>query len=379
MKTKYILSIVVITFLIGCNSDSSTKNPISDNNTSTQKPIHVEFRYGISYTKKGEKKAITMSVSPQQTKIGKIYNLAKELDIDSCKIIDTKNINIKDKTIYNVGDILVTAEWSEKPLSILKYNDFTKNYNASALFGTNPAFVNYTTDERVTFSSSKFNISGSAIKPIKILNPKRENGNYPNVNKNMPLNIVWSGGSSQDIIIFLKGYWTSWIPSEPETLVCHVENDGKFTIPQDILKSFQWRQKTNLVIEDMKIIKTKNAKLNMHSFVELYIYENKNAKPPSPTATMQEGYVENRCSTKEECGGGDCLHENIFHDGYCSLIHCKSDNECPSDAHCFIEKGQFSIPQFCSKPCSVDSDCRTPYYHCREDDMHIKSCVPAVF
>ena len=181
------------------------------------------------------------------------------------------------------------------------------------------------------------------------------------------------------IIIYLTGIWNSFVNEEPETLACYVENDGEFTIPINILDKFQWGQKTDLSIVDRQTIMTENAKLIIGVTTTLDIYEDRNATPPSPTKTMEEGYAGNTCSTKEECGGGDCFRDSIFPDGYCSLKYCKSDNECPSDSNCFIQRRQITIPQFCAKPCSVDSDCRTPYYHCREGDNKVKSCVPAIY
>jgi hypothetical protein len=64
-----------------------------------------------------------------------------------------------------------------------------------------------------------------------------------------------------------------------------------------------------------------------------------------------------------------------------TIQYCTSSNynQCPSGTNCFIQEGQGSIPQFCAKPCSVDSDCRTSHYHCREGDNKVKSCVPAIY
>ncbi len=377
MKIRYILGLGVIISLISCNS---TKEPTKEDNTTIKKFIHVGFGYQRQYTQKGERKVIEMHVSPKKTKFEELDKLSKKIDVDSCKIIDKSVIETGDNSVLDVGDIQINAQWHETPLTTFKYSNITKNYNAFIIYGLDKRFINYRSGDKVTFQATnpKITVSGNAIAPIEILNPKINSTSH-NVDTTIPLKVTWSGGSSQNILIYLTGIWTSLVTEETQTLACHVENDGEFTIPIDILNKFEWRQKTELSIIDRQTILSENAKLIMEAYTELVIYKNKSARPSAPTQTMQEGYVENKCSTKEECGGGECLNDESFADGYCSIKHCQTDNQCPNDAHCFIEKGQFSLPQFCAKPCSVNSDCRTPYYHCREDDNHIKSCVPAVF
>ena len=377
MSTKYFFGVIIgAIFLVSCNENSSSEKE----SIIKKKSMNVNFEYQRQYTQTGEKNVIEIHVSPKKTKFKELDKLSKKIDVDSCKIIDKSVIKLGDNRILDVGDIKVNAQWYETPLTTLKYSHATKNYNAFVIYGLDKRLINYRSGDKVTFQATnpKITISGNAITPIEIISPKINSTSH-NVDTTMPLKVTWSGGSSQNILIYLTGIWTSLVTEEPQTLACNVENDGNFIIPIDILNRFEWRQKTELSIIDRQTVLSENAELIMGAYTQLTIYINKSARPSAPTHTMQEGYVENKCSTKEECGGGECLNDKIFADGYCSIKHCQTDNQCPNDAHCFIEKGQFSLPQFCAKPCSVDSDCRTPYYHCREDDNHIKSCVPAVF
>ena len=116
----------------------------------------------------------------------------------------------------------------------------------------------------------------------------------------------------------------------------------------------------------------------------LIISADPDAEPnTSDNPSMEEGYVENRCTADDDCGGGQCLLDDEFTlssgYGYCSIANCESDDVCPSDSNCFTTETLRSIPypSFCAKKCSTHEDCRT------EDeiicDENKKSCVPGIW
>jgi hypothetical protein len=111
-------------------------------------------------------------------------------------------------------------------------------------------------------------------------------------------------------------------------------------------------------------------------------YDPEPSKPYPPldcvSDSMAEGFAGEPCTTDDECGGGCCLTpvEVYFHGGYCSLIGCSNDGDCPSDAACISNPyPQVPIQSFCAKRCASNDDCRWMEYACLEYDG-VNVCRP---
>lgn len=335
-----------------------------------------------------------MSVSPNNTGTmfgrSRIEILSKQIEIDSCEILDASVHKTVEEKILDAGDVRVNAEWNGWEIPLFKYGTLTNNY-ATQLKYRGAGLANYRAGSKITFYGeggkdvSAFEASDKTITPITLTNPKvDENGQVPQVNRKIPLNITWKGGDSQNVFIYLTSKWvTKFNPIE--ILACNVKNDGAFSIPLDIIKQYNWGQLTTLTALDFKMKAmplscTKDAQLVISASSSLYIHQDINATPKAEDKVMQVGFVGKSCTKNEECGGGTCFVEEPFFGGYCGLKNCTiANNQCPSDAVCFVQASQFSLPNFCAKPCSVDSDCRTSDAQvCRTGDDGAKSCVPGV-
>jgi len=410
LKQNLLMGLISLT-LMGCGSDNQSDDTIIKEPTSkTKKAENASFRYindcigckdvtlldGLLFSGNplNDSKLIEMSVAPNSTGNmffqSRVENLSKKIAIGSCEILD-KNLNKNiDEKILDAGDIKVYANWSGWETAIFKYHNSTKNYSTQLLYrgdGVN----NYTSNSKITFTGeggkdiSSFEVSDTTMTPLILTNPKVDrNGKVPQIDKSIPLKVTWQGGDSQDIIIYLTSKWVT-TDSNSEVLACHVKNDGNFLIPLSILKKYNWGQLTTLTLLDFKkktmhLSSNKNAQLVVSSSAFLYIHQDINATLPMEDITMQIGFVGKSCTTDTECGGGTCFLEDPFFGGYCGVKNCTiENNQCPSDANCYADKSQLSLPTFCAKPCNIDSDCRVSDAQvCRVGDDNKKSCVPGV-
>lgn len=414
MKKQYLLLISII-ILLSCGSTSQQDTSIESPDETIETSIeNASFRYReycvgcqnvvlldgkifselIDYTK-----MIEMSIIPTNTD-GILVNrrmetLAKKIPIESCKILNDNVHTVPKADILDAGDVTFQGDWSSIELANFTYSTSTNNYSTELIYqkeGHEPKerIENYGGSRKVTLKGNgsqnvkAFEITATTMAPIVLTYPKvNSNGEVPQVDTQAPLNITWRGGESENIHIFLRGDWISSSDTS-DILACNVQNDGNFTIDTEILKSFNWANLTTLMISDSKMVNmslshNQNSQLTISSASSLYIHQDINATPIFQAKTMDIGYVGTQCSSDDDCGGGECLKDTAFAEGYCSIKNCTSDNMCPSDAHCFIQTTQFTLPQFCAMPCENDTDCRGGgLYHCREADNGTKSCVPAV-
>lgn len=411
-KLNLLIGIIIGTFFIGCGSnnhidsgDEITQEP----HTKTKNPENASFRYihdcvgckdvvlldglGFFNKPKNDSKLIEMSVSPNNS--GKMFfqsrieHLMKDIPLDSCKILDERVHKTVEEKILDAGDIRV-IDWNGVELALFKYSNLTNNYNTQLRY-QGEGVDNYTAHAKITFNGeggkdiSTFSVSTNTMNPITLTNPKVDkDGQVPQVNTLLPLKVTWKGGDSKNIFIYLTSKWIS-VSASSKVLACNVKNDGEFSVPLDILKKYDWGQLTTLTTLDFKmkpmvLSSNKDAQLVVSSSSFLYIHQDINATPKAEEKTMQIGFVGKSCTRDDECGGGTCFLEEPFWGGYCGLKNCKiENNQCPSDAVCFVETSQFVLPTFCAKSCNVDSDCRVSDAQvCRVGDDGHKSCVPGV-
>jgi hypothetical protein len=390
MRKLNLLIGIIGVFLVGCGDSNSTKKPIDEEPTTQTKKIeNASFRYihncvgckdivllgGLVFSAnpQNDSKLIEMSISPNNT--GRMFFqsrvelLSKQIAIDSCEILDESLHKTVEEKILDAGDVRVEADWSGWEIPLFKYDNVTNNYSTQLKY-RGDGLDNYSAGSQITFNGeggkdvSAFEVSANSMTPITLTSPKVDkDGQVPQVNSTLPLRVTWKGGDSENIFIYLTSKWiTISVPSE--ILACNVKNDGDFSIPLDILKKYNWGQLTTLTALDSKmkpmpLSSTKDAQLVISSSSFLYIHQDINATPKVEEKIMQVGFVGKPCTGDEECGGGTCFLEEPFFSGYCGLKNCTiENNQCPSDAVCFVQASQFSLPTFCAKPCDIDSDCR---------------------
>jgi len=411
MKKLNLLLALISVSLIGCVDSSSKKEPIGEEPTAQIKKIeNASFRYihncvgckdvvllgGLVFSTnpQNDSKLIEMSVSPNNTGTmffqSRVELLSKQIKVDSCEILDESVHKTVKEKILDAGDVRIDADWSGWEIPIFHYSSVVNNY-ATQLKYIGEGLENYSAGSKITFHAegskniSAFEVSDNTITPITLTNPRVDReGKVPQVDTSMPLNVTWEGGDSKNIFIYLTSNWVT-TNGVSEILSCNVKNDGEFSIPLEIMKKYNWGQFTTLRILDFKmkpmpISSTKDAQLVISASSFLYIHQDINATLKQEEKTMQVGFVGKSCTGSEECGGGTCFLEEPFFGGYCGLKNCTiENNQCPSDAVCFVQVSQFSLPTFCAKPCDVDSDCRVADAQvCRVGDDGEKSCVPGV-
>ena len=102
--------------------------------------------------------------------------------------------------------------------------------------------------------------------------------------------------------------------------------------------------------------------------------------PPIETDPLPEERVGEPCTDPAACGGGCCIPQVgdvYFADGYCSVVDCTSDSDCPADAFCMPNHYVWvPIDSYCAKRCTSDADCRTPMYACLVTDVGVNGCLP---
>ncbi|HFU74683.1 MAG TPA: hypothetical protein ENK66_00400 [Arcobacter sp.] len=407
-KLNLLISIIGVS-LVGCGSSNhidSGDEPISK----TKNPENASFRYihdcigckdvvllgGLVFSAnpKNDSKLIEMSVSPNNTGTmffqSRIETLSRKIDVDSCEILNERIHKTVEEKILDAGDVSVEADWSGWEIPVFHYDSTTNNY-ATQLKYRGEGLDNYSAGSKVTFygeggkSVSAFEVSDTTITPITLTSPRVDSdGQVPQVDSSMPLNVTWEGGDSKNIFVYLTSSWVT-TNGVSEILSCNVKNDGKFSIPLELIKKYNWGQFTALTVLDSKmkpmlLSSTKDAQLVVSASSSLYIHQDINATLKQEEKTMQVGFVGKPCTGDGECGGGTCFLEEPFLGGYCGLKYCTiENNQCPSDAICFIQSSQFSLPTFCAKPCDVDDDCRVSDAQvCRVGDDGQKSCVPGV-
>lgn len=411
MKKLNLLLTILSMSLIGCGDSDSIKQPIDkEPSTQTKKIENASFRYihdcvgckdvvllgGLVFSAnpKNDSKLIEMSVSPNNTGTmffqSRIELLSKQIAIDSCEILDKSLHKTVEEKILDAGDVRVDVDWSAWEIPLFNYGSVTNNYSTQIKY-RGEGLDNYNAGSKITFNGeggkdvSAFEVSANTMTPITLTSPKVDkDGQVPQVNSLLPLKVTWEGGDSKNIFIYLTSKWIS-ASAPSKILACNVKNDGDFSIPLDILKKYDWGQFTTLTTLDFKMKPmplscTKDAQLVISSSSFLYIHQDINATAKVEEKTMQIGFVGKPCTGDEVCGGGTCFLDEPFFGGYCGLKNCTiENNQCPSDAVCFVQASQFSLPTFCAKPCDIDSDCRTSDAQvCRVGDDGEKSCVPGV-
>ncbi len=412
MKELNLLLSILSVSLIGCGDNNSKKEPtVKEPTTKTKKIENASFRYihdcvgcknvvllgdlVFSNNPQNDSKLIEISVSPNSTGTmfnqSRIENLIKSITVDSCKILDNNLLHkTQNENILDAGNVRVEADWSGWKTVVFNYNNLTKNYSTQLIY-RGKGLDNYTAGSRITFIGeggkdiSAFEVSANTMSPIILTSPKvNKYGQVPQVNTSTPLKVTWKGGDSNNIFIYLTSNWVT-TNRVSEVLACNVKNNGKFSIPLNILKKYDWGEFTTLTVLDFKmkpmpISSNKNAQLIISSSSSLYIYQDINTTQKVKDKTMQVGFIGKSCIGDEECGGGTCFLEEPFWGGYCGLKNCTiKDNQCPNDAVCYVDNSQYSLPTFCAKPCKIDDDCRvTDAQVCRAGDDGQKSCVPGV-
>ena len=237
-----------------------------------------------------------------------------------------------------------------------------------------------------------FSADALSPEPFDITSPHTDtDGKIQSISTDQPLEILWSGGSNFDnLVLILEAYYCPGsIAAINFMVMCHVENDGDFTIPAEHLSDLEWpnyvtlhmtmSQKVSLEVPEIE----PDTAWSIRSISTVPIYENPDASPPPYNCEsdfMEEGFVGNACLDDSECGSGCCLPEILdmyFYDNYCSITGCTSDNQCPTDAVC-AESFYISVPwqTYCAKKCSSDSDCRFPELACLPTSDGTTACIP---
>jgi hypothetical protein len=76
------------------------------------------------------------------------------------------------------------------------------------------------------------------------------------------------------------------------------------------------------------------------------------------------------CTIASDCSiNGDRLCDTSQPDGYCIVSGC-DPGSCPDPSVCvaFNAHNPRITRRFCMAPCTDDTDCRTPLYHCQRPD-----------
>ena len=89
------------------------------------------------------------------------------------------------------------------------------------------------------------------------------------------------------------------------------------------------------------------------------------------------GEVGDPCMSYADCAGGElgaCIVEadGDFVGGYCTIIRCTTDADCPLDTNCL----DATTPPICLRDCVTEDECR-PQYQCAMVTAAGTSCVPA--
>ncbi|MBN1944699.1 MAG: hypothetical protein JW797_03440 [Bradymonadales bacterium] len=323
----------------------------------------------------------------------------RSLPIDTCRVFEgaerdavvdpPRNVNCLDG-----GTLTLDADMSmvREPM-VIQYSDLTHNYSSVSVWEEGE--YTYSTGVDLALAAeggadvSAFSLLQPAPEPFELLTPHVDGaGQIDNISAEASLEVTWSGGSDFDeAVIVLFGEYCIY---GPETFVaCHVDNDGAFTIPQEILEEMAWPNLVQLRISASHKIAFSAAGLSnapawsVRSQGDLYVFYDETISPPVQTCdsdSMEEGYVGDPCEDDTVCGGGCCLFgmDGRFFNNYCTLLGCTTDEECPVDGVCVEQTNPFvPIDDYCARICEEDEDCRDwPYYACLDVGDGKKACVP---
>ena len=87
--------------------------------------------------------------------------------------------------------------------------------------------------------------------------------------------------------------------------------------------------------------------------------------PPGTTPATLQGVIGSSCSSAAQCNGEGAACLQNFFGGYCAILGCAADADCPNSEPCVPLNPQGTTPEeqqlACMKGCSADSDCRFGY------------------
>lgn len=228
--------------------------------------------------------------------------------------------------------------------------------------------------------------------PIDILAPQTDAaGQIASIPTDQPLEVVWTGAEDfEALVLYLQGYYCEGgVDGISFMLVCHVENDGAFTIPAADLAPIQWPRYVDLGLTISRKIPLGIPGVDpppawsLRSCADLPVYHDPDATPGGDfhcaATEMAEGFSGLPCADHGDCGGGCCLpeHQVYFKDNYCSLTGCATDADCPADATCAMDPWEITAwESYCAQRCEGDDECRFPDYACLATASGATACKP---
>jgi hypothetical protein len=278
------------------------------------------------------------------------------------------------------------------------YAAVTKNYAAVMKLANTSSANAYKQGVKLTLQApggagaGPFKLTWTSPEPIEIISPHTDaSGKIQNIAKNQALPVTWTGGAGySDVVIILDSFYCG---NDTRSMVlCRAKNDGAFTIPAPVMSKINWTNVVELLVTQSHKAPlpaaglTRNAAWSVRSFAWLPVYHDPQAAPPvykCTATTMSTGKAGKACKVNADCGSGCCLpvwKKVYFHGGYCSLLNCETDADCPKDAVCAQNKnGNIPYSSYCARRCITHADCRTPWYACLNLPGGKTGCIPNFF
>lgn len=295
--------------------------------------------------------------------------------------------------VLDAGEVSLSGDMPllSEPMS-LDFKAVTHNYPSAARLMD---VADYTSGAQITLAAaggqdvSAFDASSVSVGITDILTPHTDGaGKIADIATDAPLEVTWSpSGEFGQALILLAGEYC--VSGWAFMIGCRATDDGAFTVPAELLDGLEWPNIVELYLFRSRKIALEAQGLSgdpvwsVRSAASVPIYHDPQAAPVQFECTntlMEPGYVGSACSDESECGGGCCVPhfaDVYFFGGYCSLIGCSADADCPSDATCATNHHpQVPFERYCAKLCASDDDCRPPEYACLPDDSGASVCRP---
>jgi hypothetical protein len=329
----------------------------------------------------------------------RFWQQALQLEPDTCALLDSEYMQVPARApTLDAGTVTLAATWAQwgggTGEVVSTYEEKIGNYTAVIAFEANNG---YEPEHEMTLSApggadlEAFTASVATPPDLKILLPAHpdEGGSAPPaLTEPTPVTVEWEAGTDSETLQILMT--SEWVMKayRKSFLACNVVNDGAFTIPAEALQGFEWGSQTDLALYEIGSVPLYDPPARFAwtfgTADQVRVHEDLDAQVPppdqAPGIVMQEDFVGEACTLDAECGGGQCLTGVMFFpDRYCSVAECLSDADCPQDAVCHVAV-HLSSPyySFCAKKCAAGSDCREPFYMCK-DESEGKVCLPAFF